>query len=84
MDVIGYGNPIAEIVLIQLAGDHDIGTIKNEYDSIKENTGRLLIYSEKTGDMGMVYYDKNEINLFPRFHGRVGKSALFCCSEIGI
>ena len=38
MDVIEYGNPIAETVLIQLAGDHDIGTIKNEYDSIKENT----------------------------------------------
>lgn len=40
MDVLKIGNPSADTVLIQPAGDHEIGLLEKEAASIKELTGR--------------------------------------------
>ena len=40
MDILGFGDPHAQAVLLQPADDHDLETIENEFALIREGTAR--------------------------------------------
>lgn len=40
MDVYKFGNPDSDIVLVDIVGEHNIGSVENEVSIIKSNTNR--------------------------------------------
>ena len=46
-----YGNPEAEMVLLQMVGEHDMGSLEREAELIRELSGEdFLLAAVKTGD----------------------------------